>query len=215
MKFFIDTANIDQIRDANELGILDGVTTNPSLVAKEGRDHDELLAEICEIVDGDVSAEVLATETDAMVEEARRLAAMAANIVVKLPTTPDGLKACKVCSAEGIKVNMTLIFNPMQAVMCAKAGAAYVSPFIGRLDDIQHEGMYLVQRLVTIFRNYEFDTQILVASVRHPLHAVEAAELGADVVTLPHAVIRKLLTHPLTDIGLERFLADARESGRL
>ncbi|MFO7767447.1 MAG: fructose-6-phosphate aldolase [bacterium] len=214
MKFFIDTANIDQIRDANELGILDGVTTNPSLVAREGRDHDDLVAEICEVVGGDVSAEVLATETEGMVDEARRLAAIADNIVVKLPTTPDGLKACRILSAEGIKVNMTLIFNPIQALMCAKAGAAYVSPFVGRLDDIQHEGMYLVQQLVTIFQNYGFDTEILVASVRHPLHVVEASELGADVVTVPHAVIRKLLDHPLTDSGLERFLADARESGR-
>ncbi len=214
MKFFIDTADIDQIRDANELGILDGVTTNPSLVAREGREHDELVAEICAIVEGDVSAEVLATETDAMVEEGTRLASIAENIVVKLPTIPDGLKACKVLTGEGIKVNMTLIFNPIQALMCAKAGATYVSPFVGRLDDIQHEGMYLVQRLVTIFQNYDLDTEILVASVRHPLHVVEAAEMGAHVVTMPHEVIRKLLNHPLTDIGLERFLADARESGR-
>lgn len=215
MRFFLDTANLDEIREAHDLGVLDGVTTNPSLVAREGRDHDELVIEICELVGGPVSAEVLATEREAMVEEGRRLAALHEHIVVKLPTTADGLKACKRLAAEGVAVNMTLIFNPIQAVMCAKAGAAYVSPFVGRLDDIQHDGMDLVEDLVQIFDNYLFETEILVASIRHPLHAVDAARLGADVVTVPHKVMMQLLKHPLTDIGLEKFLADARKSGRL
>jgi transaldolase len=215
MRFFLDTANLDEIREAHDLGVLDGVTTNPSLVAKEGRDHDELVTEICKIVGGPVSAEVLATEREGMVEEGRRLAALHEHIVVKLPTTADGLKACKVLSAEGVSVNMTLVFNPIQAVMCAKAGAAFVSPFVGRLDDIQHEGMDLVADLVQIFDNYLFETEILVASIRHPLHAVEAARMGADVVTVPHKVMMQLLKHPLTDLGLEKFLADARKSGRL
>ncbi len=215
MRFFLDTANLDEIREAHDLGVLDGVTTNPSLVAREGRDHDELVTEICKIVGGPVSAEVLATEREGMVEEGRRLAALHEHIVVKLPTTADGLKACKVLSAEGVSVNMTLVFNPIQAVMCAKAGAAFVSPFVGRLDDIQHEGMDLVADLVQIFDNYLFETDILVASIRHPLHAVEAARMGADVVTVPHKVMMQLLKHPLTDLGLEKFLADARKSGRL
>jgi len=215
MRFFLDTANLDEIREAHDLGVLDGVTTNPSLVAREGRDHDELVTEICKIVGGPVSAEVLATEREGMVEEGRRLATLHEHIVVKLPTTADGLKACKVLSAEGVSVNMTLVFNPIQAVMCAKAGAAFVSPFVGRLDDIQHEGMDLVADLVQIFDNYLFETEILVASIRHPLHAVEAARMGADVVTVPHKVMMQLLKHPLTDLGLEKFLADARKSGRL
>ncbi len=210
MKFFLDTANIEQIKEAAALGVLDGVTTNPSLVAKEGREHHDLLREICTIVDGPVSAEVLALEHDEMVAEARILAAVHDNIVVKLPTVPEGLKACKTVSAEGVAVNMTLIFNPVQGLMCAKAGAAYVSPFLGRLDDIQHDGMELVHQLVTIMRNYGFPTQVLAASIRNPLHVVDAAMLGADVITIPHAVMMKLIKHPLTDIGLERFLADAR-----
>jgi transaldolase len=214
VKFFLDTANIDEIREANDLGVLDGVTTNPSLIAREGREHHDLVTEICEIVDGPVSAEVLATETAAMVEEARTLAALHRHIVVKLPTIPDGLKACKVLAEEGIDVNMTLIFNPMQAVMCARAGAAYVSPFLGRLDDIQHDGMELIDQMVTIFRNYAFTTEILAASIRSPMHVVRAAELGADVITIPHKVMMQLIRHPLTDIGLEKFLADARREGR-
>ena len=212
MKFFLDTANTDEIREANDLGVLDGVTTNPSLIAKEGREHHELVREICEIVDGPVSAEVLATTKDEMVEEGRVLAAIHPNIVVKLPVITDGLKACKILSGEGIDTNMTLIFNPMQAVMCARAGARFVSPFLGRLDDIQHDGMDLIDQLVTIFQNYAFETEVLAASIRSPMHVVRAAELGADVVTIPHKVMMQLIKHPLTDIGLENFLADARKS---
>jgi len=212
LKFFLDTANTDEISEANDLGVLDGVTTNPSLIAKEGREHHDLVREICEIVDGPVSAEVLATETAAMVEEGRILAGLHPHVVVKLPTIPDGLKACKVLAGEGIATNMTLIFNPLQAVMCARAGAAFVSPFLGRLDDIQHDGMELIDQLVTIFRNYAFTTEILAASIRSPLHVVRAAELGADVVTIPHKVMMQLIKHPLTDIGLENFLADARRA---
>jgi transaldolase len=212
MKFFLDTANPDEIREASDLGILDGVTTNPSLVAKEGREHHDLLKEICGIVDGPVSAEVLSVEKEAMIEEARVLAAIHPNIVVKLPTIAEGLKACNALTSEGIKVNMTLIFNPMQGLMCAKAGATYVSPFVGRLDDIQHEGMELVAHLVTIMDNYKFETEVLVASIRNPLHAIEAAVMGAHVATVPHKVIMQLLKHPLTDIGLEKFLADANKA---
>ncbi len=212
MKFFLDTANTDEIREANDLGVLDGVTTNPSLIAKEGREHHELVREICEIVDGPVSAEVLATTKDEMVAEGRVLAAIHPNIVVKLPVITDGLKACKILSGEGIDTNMTLIFNPMQAVMCARAGARFVSPFLGRLDDIQHDGMDLIDQLVTIFQNYAFETEVLAASIRSPMHVVRAAELGADVVTIPNKVMMQLIKHPLTDIGLENFLADARKS---
>ena len=212
MKFFLDTANVDEIRDANDLGILDGVTTNPSLVAKEGREHHELLKEICGIVDGPVSAEVLSLEKDGMLEEARVLSAIHENIVVKLPTIPDGLKACKAATAEGIRTNMTLIFNPAQGLMCAKAGATFISPFLGRLDDIQHDGMDLVAQLVTIMRNYDFETQVLAASIRHPLHVAEAAMLGADIITIPYKVIMQIIKHPLTDIGIEKFLADARKA---
>lgn len=212
MKFFLDTANVAQIREANDLGILDGVTTNPSLVAKERREHHDLLKEICGIVDGPVSAEVLSLEKEGMVEEARTLASIHPNIVVKLPIIPEGLKACKVLVAEGIRINMTLIFNPAQALMCAKAGATYVSPFLGRLDDIQHDGMELVAQLVTIMRNYSFETQIIAASIRNPLHVVRAAMLGAHVITIPHKVMMQIFKHPLTDIGIERFLADARKA---
>lgn len=209
MKFFIDTANIEAIREAAALGILDGVTTNPSLVAKEtGRGFEEILKEICEIVDGPISAEVTAVEHKAMVEEARKLAAMHPNIVVKVPMTREGLKACVKLSKEGIKVNMTLVFSASQALMCAKAGAAYVSPFIGRLDDISSYGMELVEDIVEIFANYGYPTEVLVASIRHPMHVIEAAKIGADVVTIPPKVIDQLFKHPLTDIGLEKFLAD-------
>jgi transaldolase len=215
MRIFLDTANLSEIRDAHDLGVLDGVTTNPSLVAKEGRDHDELIVEICELVQGPVSAEVLATERKGMVEEAKRLAALSPHVVVKLPTTAEGLKACRELAEGGVACNLTLVFNPMQALLCAKAGAAYVSPFVGRLDDIQHDGMDLVADLVQIFGNYDFSTEILVASIRHPLHAVEAARLGADVATIPHKVLMQLLRHPLTDLGIAKFLEDARKSGRL
>ena len=208
MKFFIDTANIEAIREAAALGILDGVTTNPSLVAKEGRDFKETINEICAIVDGPISAEVIAVEHNAMVEEARVLAAMHPNIVVKVPMTREGLKACVILAKEGIKVNMTLVFSASQALMCAKAGAAYVSPFIGRLDDISSYGMDLVADIVEIFDNYAYNTEVLVASIRHPMHVIEAAKLGADVVTIPPKVIDQLFKHPLTDIGLEKFLAD-------
>lgn len=208
MKFFIDTANIDAIREAQSLGILDGVTTNPSLVAKEGGDFIEMLKEICTIVDGPISAEVTATEHKAMVEEALPLAALHPNIVIKVPMTREGLKACVELADQGIKVNMTLIFSASQALMCAKAGAAFVSPFIGRLDDISSYGMELVEDIVDIFSNYGYPTEVLVASVRHPMHVIEAAKIGADVVTLPPKVIDQLFKHPLTDIGLEKFLAD-------
>jgi transaldolase len=215
MQFFLDTANLDEIREAHDLGVLDGVTTNPSLVAREGRDHDELIVEICELVQGPVSAEVLATERAGMVAEARRLAALSPHVVVKLPTTADGVKACRELAAEGVSCNLTLVFNPIQALICARAGAAYVSPFVGRLDDIQHDGMDLVADLVQIFSNYDFTTEILVASIRHPLHVVEAARLGADVATIPHKVMMQLLRHPLTDLGIDKVLEDARRSGRL
>ncbi len=214
MQFFIDTANIKEIKDAAELGILDGVTTNPSLVAKENKPFEELLVEICSIVDGPVSAEVTATDTDTMVVEGRKLAGIHQNIAVKIPITRNGLKACKMLSSEGIAVNMTLCFSPAQALMVAKAGAAFVSPFVGRLDDISHIGMDLVRQIVTIYENYGFETEVLVASVRNPLHLLEAALAGADVVTLPYSVIDKLLKHPLTDVGLEKFLADWKRTGQ-
>ena len=212
MKFFIDTANIEHIKDAANLGVLDGVTTNPSLIAKEGGEHLGLLREICEIVDGPISAEVTEIEYDGMVSQGRELAALHKNIVVKLPITRDGLKGCVTLANEGIKVNMTLVFSPSQALLIAKAGAAYVSPFIGRLDDISSDGMQLIEDFVEIYSNYGFLTEVLVASVRHPMHVVEAARLGADVVTMPFDVIDKLLKHPLTDIGLEKFMADYRNS---
>ena len=215
MKFFLDTANVDEIREANDLGVLDGVTTNPSLVAKEGREHHDLLREICSIVDGPVSAEVLSLEKEGMIAEAHILAGIHPNIVVKLPTIAEGLKACKAVTAEGIKTNMTLIFNPAQGLMCAKAGASYISPFLGRLDDIQHDGMDLIEQLVTIMENYDFETQVLAASIRHPMHVVQAAMLGADVVTVPHKVIMQIIRHPLTDIGIEKFLSDAEKAKKL
>jgi len=214
VKFFIDTANIEAIREAAALGILDGVTTNPSLVAKEGGDFKETIREICTIVDGPISAEVTATEHAAMIEEARVLAAMHHNIVVKVPMTREGLKACVKLAKEGVKVNMTLVFSASQALMCAKAGAAYVSPFIGRLDDISSYGMDLIADIVEIFDNYAYNTEVLVASVRHPMHVVEAAKLGADVVTIPPKVIDQLFKHPLTDIGLEKFLADWEKANK-
>ena len=208
MELYIDTANVDEIREANDLGVLDGVTTNPSLIAKEGVDYAKRLAEICEVVSGPVSAEVIATEHKARVAEGREHAKIAGNIVVKLPSTIDGLKACKTLSDEGLRTNMTLCFQPMQAMLVAKAGAFLVSPFIGRLDDISQDGMDLIAQIRTIYDNYGFETKILAASIRHPLHMVQCALAGADVATVPMSVIRQLLKHPLTDVGLKKFLED-------
>ena len=208
MKFFIDTANIKEIKEAAALGILDGVTTNPSLVAKEGKDFRVLLDEIIKIVDGPISAEVISTDFDGILKEARKLASIHKNIVVKIPLIKKGLMAVKTLSDEGINVNVTLCFSPSQALLAAKAGATYISPFIGRLDDISTSGMDLISQVVQIYRNYGFETQVLVASVRHPLHVAEAAMIGADVCTIPFSVINKLFNHPLTDIGLEKFLND-------
>ena len=208
MKFFIDTANIAEIKEAASLGVLDGVTTNPSLVAKEGKDFRKLLEEICSIVDGPISAEVISTDFDGIMREGRDLAKIHKNIVVKVPLIKEGLKAVKAFKAEGIRTNVTLCFSPTQALVAAKAGACYISPFIGRLDDISHTGMDLIRQIVTIYRNYKFETQVLVASVRHPLHVVEAAMIGADVCTIPFKVIEQLMKHPLTDIGLQKFLED-------
>ncbi len=212
MKFFIDTANIEQIKSAAAMGVLDGVTTNPSLAAKETAPYRELLTEICQIVPGPVSAEVLATDYEGMVTEAQELVKIADNIVVKIPTVLEGLKAINTLHSKGIKVNATLVFSASQALLVAKAGATYVSPFIGRLDDISRDGMGLVNDIVTIYRNYGFDTEVLVASVRHPMHVVEAALIGADIVTMPYGVIEKLIKHPLTDIGLEKFIADYKKA---
>ena len=212
MKFFIDTANVDEIREATDLGVLDGVTTNPSLLSKEiqrtGDDPKNILKMICQIVQGPVSAEVLALDSDGMVKEARALAKLDDHIVVKIPIIKDGLKAVKKLSAEGIRTNVTLTFSPMQALLAAKAGATYVSPFVGRLDDISHVGMDLVGDIVTIYENYVFETEVIVASIRNPLHVVEAAMMGAHIATIPFKVIEQLLKHPLTDIGIERFAAD-------
>jgi len=208
MKLFLDTADIKEIREANSWGILDGVTTNPSLVAKEGRDFHEALRDICAEVKGPISAEVLSLEADEMIAEGRGLAKIADNIVVKIPIVKEGLKAIKALSADGIRVNTTLIFSSPQALLAAKAGAAYVSPFLGRLDDIGHDGMALVREMREIFDNYGFSCEILAASVRHPLHVVEAARAGADVATIPFKVLEALLNHPLTDIGLQKFLKD-------
>jgi transaldolase len=214
MKIFIDTADVNEIRDAASLGVLDGVTTNPSLVAKSGRKMRDVLSEICEIVRGPVSAEVLTTEVDSMLDEARELSAIAPNIVIKLPLTTDGLRATKALSDEGIETNVTLCFSPLQAMLAAKAGATYVSPFVGRLDDIGHDGMGLVEQIIEIYGHYDMSTQVLVASVRSPTHVLEALRMGADVATIPFKVIGQLARHPLTDAGLERFLADAAKIPR-
>lgn len=210
MKLFIDTANVAEISEAASWGILDGVTTNPSLVAREGRSYRDLVAEICRIVQGPVSAEVLATEAEAMEREGRELAAIAENVVVKLPITRDGIKVCARFAEEGIPTNLTLCFSPAQALLVAKAGATFVSPFVGRLDDIGHDGMQLVREMVQIYDSYELATQVLVASVRHPQHVVEAMLAGADVATVPFKVLEQLFHHPLTEIGIQRFLADYR-----
>ena len=215
MKFFIDTANLDEIKEANELGLIDGVTTNPSLVAKEGDiDFKDRIAAICAIVKGDVSAEVTALDTAGMLAEGRELAKIAPNVVVKCPLTLDGLKATRVFRAEGTKVNVTLCFSAAQALLAAKAGASYVSPFIGRLDDIAQDGMALIRDIVQIYDNYGFATEVLAASIRHPMHIVDCALAGADVATIPFKVIQQLVKHPLTDKGLEGFLSDWKKSGR-
>ena len=208
MKFFIDTANLAEIKEANDLGVLDGVTTNPSLVAKEGKEFISLLKEICAIVDGPISAEVISLDFDGIIKEAHELAKIHDNIVVKVPLVKEGLKAVKALKAEGIRTNVTLCFSPTQALLAAKAGATYISPFVGRLDDISHNGMDVIAQIVTIYHNYGYDTEVLVASIRHPLHVVEAAMMGADVCTMPFKVIESLIKHPLTDIGIERFLSD-------
>lgn len=215
MKFFVDTADTTEIRSLAATGLLDGVTTNPSLVAKTGRDFIEVIAEICELVPGPVSAEVVATGWEDMVREGRHLHGIAANVAVKLPLTPDGLRACKALSGDGIKVNVTLCFSAAQALLAAKAGAAFISPFVGRLDDIGHDGMELIAEILQIYRNYPaFGTEVLVASVRHPGHVVRAAKLGAHVATIPPGVLRQLFAHPLTDKGLAAFLADWARTGQ-
>ncbi|MFA5156008.1 MAG: fructose-6-phosphate aldolase [Candidatus Omnitrophota bacterium] len=211
MKIFIDTANIKEIREAASLGLIDGVTTNPTLVAKENRHYPELLKEICGIVSGPVSAEVISLDAGGMVNEARQLAKIAKNIVIKIPLVKEGLKAVKVLSAEGIKTNVTLCFSATQALLCAKTGADYVSPFIGRFDDISQEGMNLIRDIKQIYSNYGFKTEIIVASIRNPLHVLDAAKTGADVATVPFAVIEQLIKHPLTDIGVQRFLDDYKK----
>jgi transaldolase len=208
MKIFIDTANLKEIREAAAMGLVDGVTTNPTLVAKEGRPFRQIIEEICQIVDGPISAEVTAVECEGMLKEGRELAKIHPNVVVKVPLIPEGLKAVRCFNDEGIKTNVTLCFSATQALLAAKAGAHFISPFVGRLDDVSEEGMGLIRQIVTIYGNYDFKTQVLVASVRHPLHVVDAAMMGADAATMPYSVILQLSKHPLTDIGLKRFLAD-------
>jgi transaldolase len=208
MKLFIDTGNLKEVEALVPLGIIDGITTNPSLLAKEPGDYKEILKKICQLVKGPVSGEVVATETDGMLREGRELAAIDEHIIVKVPFTKAGVRACKILTEEGIRVNVTLVFSPAQALIAAKVGAFFVSPFIGRLDDIASGGMQLVEKIVDIYQNYDFPTQVLVASVRHPEHVVEAARLGADICTCPAKVIDQLFNHPLTDIGLKNFLAD-------
>ena len=208
MKFFIDTASVEEIRKAHALGMVDGVTTNPSLAAKEGRAFEDLIVEICSIVDGPVNAEVVSVDAAGMVAEGERLASLAENIVVKIPLIEEGLKAVRILSDRDIPTNVTLCFSPLQALAAAKAGARYISPFVGRLDDVASAGMELVEQIITIYGNYVFETEIIVASVRNPIHVLEAALMGADIATMPLKVIQQLLKHPLTDIGLEKFLAD-------
>jgi transaldolase len=212
MKFFIDTANIKEIKEADSMGMVDGVTTNPSLVAKEGREFEGLIKEICEIVEGPVNAEVISTETKGMLTEGRKLGKIHKNIVVKIPMTIDGLKAVRQLTEEGIRTNVTLVFSPIQALMAAKAGAAYVSPFVGRLDDVAHDGMLLVEQIAEIYNNYALETEIIVASVRHPIHVLESALIGADIATIPFNVLSKLAAHPLTDKGLKAFLDDWKKA---
>jgi transaldolase len=208
MKFFIDTADINEIREAKRMGILDGVTTNPSLVAKTGKSFKAVVREICEEVDGPINLEVVSTEAEGMIREGKDLSQINENVVVKIPMLVEGLKAIVALTEEGIRTNCTLVFSPVQALMAAKAGATYVSPFVGRLDDVSEPGMAMVEKVIQIFDQYDFETQVLVASVRHPIHVLEAAMMGADVVTVPFSVLRQLAHHPLTDIGLEKFLKD-------
>ena len=208
MKFFIDTANIEEIKEAKRLGVIDGVTTNPSLISKEGRKAEELIQEICSLIDGPVSVEAVSLDAERIVKEARQLAKLGNNIVIKVPIIKEGLKAVKMLTAEGIKTNMTLIFSPSQALLAAKVGATFCSPFIGRLDDVSHVGMDLVREIVTIYENYGYETEVIVASIRNPLHVVDAALAGAPIATIPFSVIEKLVYHPLTDVGLKRFLED-------
>lgn len=208
MKFFIDTANIDEIKEAHSMGMVDGVTTNPSLIAKEGRDFETIIKEICQIIDGPISAEVISIDTAGMVKEARELATIHENIVIKVPMTIDGIKATRTLASEGIKTNVTLVFSPLQALMAAKAGATFVSPFVGRLDDLSQDGMALVEQIVEIYSNYAFDTEVIVASIRNPLHVLDSAMIGADIATIPFSVLSKLAAHPMTDKGLEAFLKD-------
>jgi len=208
MKFFIDTANIGEIQKGLEMGLVDGVTTNPSLIAKEKKDPDTVIREILSVVDGPVSLEVIATDSKGMCEEARKLAALGTNAVIKIPMTEEGIKAVRTLSQEGIKTNVTLVFQPTQALIAAKAGATYVSPFIGRIDDISSRGMDIVEDILVIFSNYMFETEVIVASIRNPLHVLQAALLGAHIATIPFAVLKQLMNHPLTDIGIERFLKD-------
>ena len=208
MKLYLDTGNVNEIREAASYGLVDGITTNPSLVSKEGRDFKDLLLEICSLVDGPISAEVVSVEAEAMVKEGRELAKIHKNIVVKCPLIPEGLKATKQMASEGIRVNVTLCFSPTQALLAAKAGAWCVSPFIGRLDDISSDGMDLIEQILTIYENYDYPTQVLVASVRHPQHVAQAALLGGHICTMPYSVFQQLVKHPLTDIGLKKFLAD-------
>jgi transaldolase len=208
MKFFIDTADLDEIREIASLGMLDGVTTNPSLVAKTGRRLHDVIADICEIVDGPGSAEAVSDRAEDLIAEGRDLASIHGNVVVKVPLTLDGLKACRTLTSEGTGVNVTLCFSAAQALLAAKSGATFISPFIGRLDDVSTSGMQLIEQVVQIYQNYDFKTEVLVASVRHPMHIVEAAMVGADVATIPYAVIKQLVKHPLTDVGIEKFLAD-------
>lgn len=209
MKFFLDTAQVDEIREAAKTGLVDGVTTNPSLVAKAGRNYREVLEEICEIVNGPISAEVVSADADGMISEARKLTKIHSNIVIKIPMTDDGILAAGELVRSGIPVNMTLVFSPLQALICGKLGVDFVSPFIGRLDDIAHTGMELVADILTIYENYGVDTEVIVASVRHPLHVLDAARLGAHIATIPAGVFQKMSRHPLTDAGMKKFLADA------
>lgn len=208
MEIFLDTADVNQIREANDMGLIDGVTTNPSLIAKTGRKFEEVIEEICKIVNGPISAETVTLEAGSIFKEAQKLAAIHNNIVVKIPLVAEGLKAVKMCANEGIKTNVTLCFSSSQALLAAKAGATYISPFIGRLDDLSHVGMEIIDQIRVIYDNYDFSTKILAASIRHPLHVVEAAQAGSDVATIPFDVLSKLVKHPLTDIGLEKFLKD-------
>ncbi len=208
MKFFIDTANIDEIKKAKEYGLVDGVTTNPTLVSRENKAFKTLIKEICDTVEGPVSAEVISLKYEGMIEEARDLSKLAENVVIKIPMTDEGIKAVKTLSSEGIQTNVTLVFSPLQALLAAKAGATFVSPFVGRLDDISHDGMELIEQILEIFSNYAFETEVIVASVRNPLHVLDAARMGAHIATIPFKVLMQFVKHPLTDIGIERFLAD-------